>query len=294
MRLVLPYVSILRPHQWLKNTLVILPVLAAHQFDPATLSKALLAFIAFSLVASSVYVLNDFADVEADRVHPRKCKRPFASGTIPTSQVWLLGFVPLLGGGTVAVLLGTEFVLVLSGYYLVTLAYSFFLKRRIVIDICVLAGLYTFRIIAGGAATSITLSVWLLAFSVFFFLSLAAVKRQAELMDSQTYGNLNPQGRGYATADLPIVANMAISSGYVSVLVMALYLNSPTVSKLYTTPTLLWGICLVLLYWISRMVMITHRGRMHDDPIIFAIKDKVSLVCLAIIFAIALSGIIQW
>lgn len=289
-----PYFRVLRPHQWLKNGLVFLPLLVAHKFDQTTIVSALWAFIAFSLIASSVYVLNDLVDIKADRAHPRKRNRPFASGAIPTSQGPLLLLLPLLAGAAVSVSLGLEFFLVLSGYYLTTLAYSLFLKRRIVIDICILAGLYTFRIIAGGAATGISLSVWLLAFSVFFFLSLAAVKRQAELVDGVANGNVKAHGRGYTTADLPIVANMAISSGYVSVLVMALYLNSPVVSELYATPALLWGICLVLLYWLSRIVMLTHRGRMHDDPVVFAVKDHVSLICFAVIFVFAVLGARSW
>lgn len=289
-----PYLRVLRPHQWLKNALIFLPLLAAHRFDAGTITQAAMAFVAFSLVASSVYVLNDLVDVEADRSHPRKKNRPFASGAIPTKQGPVLALIPLVLGGVVAVPIGMQFIAVLTGYYAVTLAYSFFLKRRIVIDICVLAGLYTFRIIAGGAATTIPLSVWLLAFSVFFFLSLAAVKRQAELVDGIARGKVQASGRGYVTDDLPIVANMAIASGYVSVLVMALYLNSPAVSELYSSPMLLWGICLVLLYWLSRIVMVTHRGRMDDDPVVFAVKDRVSLLCGATIFLFALAGSSPW
>lgn len=289
-----PYLRVFRPHQWLKNALVFLPLLAAHQFDQQTVFKTFLALIAFSLVASSVYVLNDLVDIEADRAHPRKYNRPFASGDVPTSHGPLLLLVPLGAGAGVAALLEPWFALVLAGYYATTLAYSFFLKRRLVIDICVLAGLYTFRIIAGGAASGIPLSVWLLAFSVFFFLSLAAVKRQAELVDGVASGTIQAQGRGYTTDDLPIVANMAISAGYVSVLVMALYLNSPVVSELYASPILLWGICLVLLYWISRVVMLTHRGRMHDDPVVFAVKDPVSLICFAAVLVIAIAGTRPW
>lgn len=289
-----PYVRVLRPHQWLKNGLVFLPLLAAQSFTADRLSNALLAFVAFSLIASSVYVLNDLVDIQADRAHPRKRNRPFAAGTIPTSQGPVLLLLPLLVGAAISASLGTQFFLVLSGYYLMTLAYSFVLKRRIVIDICVLAGLYTFRIIAGGAATSIPLSVWLLAFSVFFFLSLAAVKRQAELVDGVAGSKLTAHGRGYTTDDLPIVASMAISSGYVSVLVMALYLNSPAVSALYATPALLWGICLILLYWISRIVMVTHRGRMHDDPVVFAVRDPDSLMCFAAVVVLAAAGTRSW
>ncbi len=289
-----PHIRVLRPHQWMKNALIFIPVLAAHQFVGETLTKALLAFVSFSLVASSVYVLNDLVDVEADRAHPRKCKRPFASGAIPVTHGPILTALPLILGSVVAYFLGWGFVAVLLGYYVVTLAYSFWLKKRLVIDICVLAGLYTFRILAGSAATDIALSVWLLAFSVFFFLSLAAVKRQAELVDGIARGKLQASGRGYTTEDMPIVAMMAISAAYVSVLVFALYLSSSSVAELYATPAALWGICLVLLYWLSRMVMVTHRGLMHDDPIVFAVKDKTSLLCFLIIMGIVAFGSRTW
>lgn len=289
-----PYFRVFRPHQWLKNGLIFLPVLAAHQFDGMTLWKALLAFFAFSFVASSVYVLNDLSDIEADRAHPRKKNRPFASGAISPKMGPILIGIPLLSGAAIALYLGRDFVLVMGLYYLVTVAYSFGLKRKIVADICILAGLYTLRIIAGGAATQIPLTVWLLAFSVFFFLSLAAVKRQAELVDGVKRGEIKASGRGYVTDDLAIISMMAIASGYLSVLVFALYLDTPAVSQLYDSATLLWGICLVLLYWISRIVMITHRGRMHDDPIVFAVKDPISLISFATVIGIALFSTVAW
>ncbi len=285
-----PYIKTMRPHQWVKNILVFLPMLAAHQFEWATLLLSLLAFISFSLVASSVYVLNDLLDLSADRAHPRKKNRPFASGSIPIAHgTWMAAELILLGA-VFAVLIGWDFFLVMAGYYLLTIAYSLHLKRQIVIDICVLAGLYTMRIVAGAAATGIPLSVWLLAFSIFFFLSLAAVKRQAELVDSAERGNLNTTGRGYHVDDLPIISMIAISAGYVSVLVMALYVNSPAVVELYANPQALWGVCAVLLYWITRTVMVAHRGHMHDDPVVYAAKDRISQICFLIIFAFVLGG----
>jgi len=172
----------------------------------------------------------------------------------------------------------------------ITTAYSLDLKRRTVIDICTLASLYTLRIVAGGAAAGIPLSVWLLAFSLFFFLSLAAVKRQAELIDTAKRGKLDVSGRGYQVDDLPLITQIAISAGYVSVLVMALYVNSPAVIDLYTYPIALWGVCLILLYWITRIVMITHRGRMDDDPVVFGAKDRVSQICFVVMLACALGG----
>jgi 4-hydroxybenzoate polyprenyltransferase/phosphoserine phosphatase len=285
-----PYVKALRPHQWLKNVLVFVPMLGAHQLDGPTFLSSLLAFICFSLVASGVYVLNDLLDLSADRAHPRKRNRPLASGSIPIAHgTWMAAGLIILGA-ILAVFIGWNFVLVMAGYYLLTTAYSLHLKRRVVIDICVLAGLYTMRIVAGGVATAILLSIWLLAFSVFFFLALAAVKRQAELIDSAERGNLKASGRGYHADDLPIISMIAIGAGYVSVLVMILYVNSPAVVELYARPEALWGVCAVLLYWITRTVMVAHRGGMHDDPVVYAAKDRISQVCLVIILAFVLGG----
>lgn len=286
------YVKALRPHQWLKNCLVFLPMLAAHQLDAAMLVLSMLAFVCFSLVASSVYVLNDLLDLSADRAHPRKRNRPFAAGSIPLAHGTWMAVGLILLGAILAAGIGWKFLLTMAGYYLLTTAYSLQLKRRIVIDICVLAGLYTMRIVAGAVATAIPLSVWLLAFSVFFFLSLAAVKRQAELIDSAERGNLKANGRDYHVDDLPIISMIAIGAGYVSVLVMALYVNSPVVVKLYARPEALWGVCTVLLYWITRTVLVAHRGQMHDDPVVYAAKDLISQICLVVILAFVVGGAI--
>jgi 4-hydroxybenzoate polyprenyltransferase/phosphoserine phosphatase len=284
------YVKALRPHQWLKNVLVFVPMLAAHQLDSQTLLLSFLSFVCFSLVASSVYVLNDLLDLDADRAHPRKKHRPFSSGSIPIAHgTWMAAGLLILGG-LIAINISSSLFLVMVAYYLLTAAYSLHLKRRIVIDICVLAGLYTARIIAGGVATGIPLSVWLLAFSVFFFLSLAAVKRLGELIDSAQRGNLKASERGYRVDDLPIISMIAIGAGYVSVLVMALYVNSAVVVELYAHPEVLWGVCAVLLYWITRTIMVAHRGHMHDDPVVYAAKDRISQVCLLIIVGFVVAG----
>ncbi len=289
-RSVKPYIKALRPHQWLKNVLVFLPMLAAHQLDSHTFLLSLLAFVCFSLVASSVYVLNDLFDLAADRAHPRKTLRPFASGSIPIAHgTWMAAGLLLLGG-FLAINISPPFLLAMVAYYILTIAYSLHLKRLIVIDIFALAGLYTARIIAGGVATDIPLSVWLLAFSVFFFLSLASVKRQAELIDNAERGNLKASGRGYHVDDLPIISMIAIGAGYVSVLVMTLYINSPAVVELYVHSEALWGVCAVLLYWITRTVMVAHRGHMHNDPVVYAAKDRISLMCLLIILGFVLGG----
>lgn len=289
-RSLMPYMKAIRPHQWMKNILVFLPMLAAHQYTGMTFLQALLAFVAFSLVASSAYVMNDLLDLAADRAHPRKCERPFAAGAIPISHGTWMALGMLILGGLVAASLGITFLGVMVFYFIATTLYSLNLKRRTVLDIMTLAGLYTTRIIAGGVATGISLSVWLLAFSIFFFLSLAAIKRQAELVDSAKRGKLGASGRGYRVEDIPVISQVATSAGYVSVLVMALYVNSPAVVELYNTPLALWGVCLVLLYWLTRVIMITHRGHMHDDPVVFAAKDRISQVCFLLILACAAGG----
>ena len=186
--------------------------------------------------------------------------------------------------------MGVNFFIIISFYLLLTAAYSLVIKSIIVLDICVLAGLYTIRILAGGAVSSTEISVWLLAFSVFFFLSLAAIKRQAELVSVAKFNNHKVKGRGYNTEDLIIVSVIALVSGYISVLVMALYINSPNVQNLYSSPQALWGICCVLLYWLTRAVMIT-QWRMHDDPVVFVTKDLVSKICFVIIVVFASLGV---
>ena len=284
------YFKALRPHQWSKNILIFVPMLAAHKLDLSSFLSSCLAFVAFSLIASSVYIVNDLLDLNSDRIHPRKRSRPFASGAIPIVHGIQIAILCLLIGFAIAVFLGSVFLIVIGAYYMTTLAYSLVFKRKIIIDICVLAGLYTMRIFAGGAALGIDLSIWLLAFSVFFFLSLAAVKRQAELVDLGKRKETMISGRGYETHDLPIIAMISVASGYISVLVMMLYINSPNVTILYQTPEILWGVCCILLYWLTRTIMLTHRGRMHDDPVIFAATDKVSQICFLAVLGLMISG----
>ncbi|GGH63373.1 UbiA family prenyltransferase [Frigidibacter albus] len=284
------YLHALRPHQWMKNLLVFVPMFTAHQMTPGNILASLAAFVAFSLIASSVYVLNDLLDLSADRSHPRKRTRPFAAGAIPIAQGTGMAAGLLLAGILISALFGGQFLLVMLGYFALTTGYSLYLKRRLVVDICALAVLYTIRILAGGAATDLPISVWLLAFSIFLFFALAAVKRQAELVDGIASGKVTAHGRGYHVDDLPLVESMATSAGYVAVLVMALYASTGDVNELYSAPHMLWGICLVLLYWISRMVMVTHRGKMHDDPVVFAVKDPVSRSCVILMAALGIAG----
>lgn len=268
----------LRLHQWAKNVLVFVPLLTAHRLsDMGAVMTSFWAFLAFGLCASSVYLLNDMLDLEADRLHPRKSKRPFAAGQISL----LFGFacmpLLLLASGLIAYTISELFLLCLVGYYLLTLAYSFRLKTILMLDTIALAGLYTSRIIAGAAAIPVALSFWLLLFSVFLFLSLALVKRYAELEGMRRRQQLKASGRGYHVEDLSALQSFGAASGYLSVLVLALYINSPEVAALYSHPKVIWALCVLMLYWISRMWIKTHRGEMHDDPVVYALRDKISL-----------------
>ncbi len=284
------YLRALRPHQWLKNLLVFAPMFAAHQLTMSTFLHSLLAFVAFSLVASSTYIFNDLLDLPADRAHPRKRNRPFASGAVSVRHGTLMAPVLGLAGAGVASLSGLPLLALLVAYFTVTTLYSLWLKRIVALDICVLAILYTLRILAGSVASGIAASVWLLGFSTFFFFMLAGIKRQAELVDGIASGTVRPHGRSYQVGDLAIVSNLAASSGMVSVLVLALYANSEPVQLLYRTPEVLWGICPVVLFWCSRISILTQRGQMHDDPLVFAARDPVSYVCLTAIGGLALMG----
>jgi 4-hydroxybenzoate polyprenyltransferase/phosphoserine phosphatase len=279
----------LRPHQWAKNVLIIVPLLAAHRvYDHSAVLAGLAAFVAFSLCASSVYLLNDLLDLEADRAHARKSKRPFAAGDL--SILAGLVLAPCLLGAAILItaFLPPKFWLVLGTYYVLTCAYSFVLKGKVLIDALALAGLYTLRIIAGSAAVAVALSFWFLLFSVFLFLSLAFVKRFAELEALRRMQRLRAAGRGYHVEDLPLLQSLGTAAGYLSVLVLALYINSPDIQSLYSRPKLIWTLCVLMLYWVSRVWMLAQRGQMHDDPVVFALKDRQSLA-IAVLAAIAVA-----
>ena len=286
------WLKAMRLHQWVKNTLIFLPAILAHQiFSPDVLLQSVVAFIAFGLCASSVYLINDLFDLNADRHHPRKRNRPFAAGLL-SARSGLIGSAALFcGAAALAVSVGWKFAAVLAGYYLLTWAYSLRLKRAASVDVMTLAGLYTIRIIAGSAATSIPLSFWLLAFSVFIFLSLGFVKRYTELDDARQAGKSVSTGRGYTAADLPLIMTLGVAAGYCTVVVMALYINSNDSQVLYRHNKPLWLICPLLLYWISRVWLLTTRGQMQDDPVVFALRDRLSLVVLGLLGLVVLLSI---
>lgn len=285
----------LRVHQWMKNLLLFIPLMGAHAFTEADRwAMTLVGFMAFSLCASSVYIVNDLLDLESDRLHARKRRRPFASGEVPA---WLgVSLAPLLLAGSflLAWWAGWAFLGWLAVYFVLTTAYSFGLKRLILLDCIVLALLYTLRIVAGAAAAGLTLSFWLLAFSVFLFLSLAFVKRYAELHAQQEQGIDKAHGRGYYSDDASLIHTMGVTAGYGAVLVLALYLHSDEVLVLYGTPAFIWGAVPVMLYWVSWMWLQAHRGNMHDDPVVFALKDRNSLTAGAAFLAVLALGTTDW
>ena len=278
-----------RPHQWTKNVLVFVPALAGHVLlQPQVFLQCVLAFLAFGLVASGTYLINDLLDLTADRRHPTKRSRPFANGDLQITE-GLAGAVLLTGGGLLLgySMLNGLFLLALCGYMLATLWYSADLKRRAGADILCLAGLYTLRILAGSAATHVPPSFWLLAFSMFLFLSLAAAKRSTELSGLESRSARQAPGRGYVVSDLPLLLAFGVAAAYCSVLVLALYLFSQAQAE-YSRPQVLWLLCPVFLYWVSRVWLKTHRRQLHEDPVVFALTDWpsrfVALACVAIIW----------
>ena len=266
--------KLLRVHQWMKNVLLFVPTIAAHQISsPGAWLMLVAAFFSFSTCASAVYIANDLADIESDRQHPRKKRRPFASGAAPVLLGVLVAPVLLCISIVLSRFAAPGFLPWLSFYFLVTCAYSWGLKRLVLVDCLLLAMLYTLRIVAGAAAVNLPLSFWLLAFAVFLFLSLAFVKRYAELQVQLLRGTSKLHGRGYHTSDAPLVQMLGIAAGYGSAMILALYLNSDAVVRLYKAPEVIWAAVPLMLYWVSWMWLQAHRGNMHDDPVVFAVKD---------------------
>lgn len=276
------FLKALRPHQWIKNILVFAPLIAAHVTDPHALGLAVVAFFSLCACASGSYLLNDILDLPHDRQHETKRDRPLASGRLPLAHAFFLALALTLVGLASAAAVSIELLVMIACYTLVTAAYSLYLKRKTFIDMVTLASLYTIRVLVGSAAVSIPVSPWFLAFSMFFFLALAIVKRQRELLRLRTAGKEKVGGRAYFVEDLPVLAAFAGSSSFASVVVLAFYLNSSKVIELYARPELLWLLCPILIYWLGRMVLLANRGVVDDDPIVFALRDSTSwLVGLA-------------
>jgi 4-hydroxybenzoate polyprenyltransferase len=283
------WIRALRLHQWLKNLLVFVPLLSAHRWSELPLlATSALGFLCFGLAASSAYLVNDLVDLDDDRRHPTKRLRPFAAGELSIKAGALVAPCLIVGALAGALLLSPAFAAVLAGYYALTLGYSFFLKRVVMVDVVVLAMLYTIRIIAGTAMLGTALTFWLLAFSTFIFLSLALVKRYAELHGRRTRGLDEPaHGRGYHPNDLEMISALGGASGYISVLVLALYIQDEATAHLYRYPELIWLACPLLLFWVSRIWLLAHRGLMLEDPVVFAIRDRVS-IAVGLLFALVI------
>jgi 4-hydroxybenzoate polyprenyltransferase/phosphoserine phosphatase len=283
----------MRLHQWAKNALLFVPLITSHAvLQWSAVISVAVAFFAFGLCASATYIINDVLDLDSDRHHRRKKLRPFASGALSLKQA-AVGCAAMLAGGLwLAAMLPARFQLALGGYIVFTLLYSLRLKKVASIDVLTLAGLYTLRVVAGAFAASIELSFWLLAFSMFVFLCLALVKRVAELVElraKQLLGSAQhgfARGREYTVEDIGILQNLGATSGYLAVLVLALYINSPEVSQLYATPEALWLIAPLMLLWVTRLWVVTTRGYMDEDPILFAIKDPETWITAGVTAAI--------
>ena len=288
-RVALAALESLRPHQWLKNLLVFVPLAAAHRIaELGLLLPALQAFVAFSLCASAVYLANDLHDVDADRMHPHKRFRAIASGRLP--QPLAVALVPALVAATgfVAWSLGPWFCLVLVLYLSLMAGYTWRLKSIVLLDAFVLATGYALRVIAGSLAVGFSPSARLLAFCIFLFVSLALIKRYAELTLLELHTGQGARARGYRLEDQAFILTLGIACGVLSVLVLALYMGTDTIGHAYSRSQLIWLTCVLLLYWISHVWLMAHRGRMTDDPLVFAVKDRVSIIL------IVLMGVSAW
>lgn len=285
------YLKALRPHHWVKNILVFAPLIAAHMMDAQAFGLAFAAFLALSACASGNYLLNDILDLPDDRQHETKRARPLASGQVSIKYAFLLAFVLIFAGLAAAAAVSAELVGMITVYLVLAGAYSLYLKRKIFIDVMILASLYTIRVLAGAAAVSVSLSSWFLAFSFFFFLALAIIKRHRELFDLWQVGREKLSGRAYFVKDLPVLTALAGASSFASVVVLALYINSPEIGERYARPEILLLLCPLAIYWLGRIMLLANRGVMDDDPIVFAMRDHTSWLvgaAAAVIFAGAL------
>ena len=283
--------KIIRPHQWVKNVLVFTPLLMSHNFDFNNLILSTKAFIIFSLIASSIYVINDIVDLKSDQNHPFKKYRPLAAKLITVNHCKILILI-LLALVTVLLLnVNKEFIMIIISYFILSNLYTFFFKKIVIIDLLILSLLYTSRILGGGYIADTSTSLSLLLFSVFFFTSLAAVKRLIELVNIIRFKRKKIHGREYTIKHKKMIYWIAILTGWISILVLIFHINSPVVIKQYSFPDILWIICFVMLFWISRIIYVSNKGQIKDDPIVYAISDKISYLCLAIILFIFWLGV---
>lgn len=281
----------IRVHQWLKNLLVFVALLTSFRLtDPAAIGEAIMAFFAFSLCASAIYVVNDLLDLDADRAHPRKRFRPFAAGRIPIAQGLGAAAFLLAGGLALAAFESAGLLAVLLVYLATTTAYTWRFKSQALLDVVVLAVLYVMRIVGGAYAIGVPTSVWLLAFALFVFLSLALAKRCSELVSMQTLGRDRARGRGYRIEDLRVLWPVGIATGVCSVLVFALFISADELPAHYAAPSLMWLVALGLFYWLAYLWLKTSRGDLLDDPLVFAIKDGGSRWALTFVVGMTLAA----
>ena len=300
------WLKAIRLHQWAKNVLIFLPLILAHLRAPGLIVGAAVAFLSFGLCASATYIVNDLLDLEADRQHPSKRRRPFASGDLSAlagvavvavflaaslALALLVPYVIAAISPSSSLLFPHKFLVWLGIYFVTTLAYSLRLKRAVLVDVIVLSGLYTIRILAGSAATGVGVSTWLAGFSIFFFLSLAFVKRFAELENLRERGGATAGGRGYHVADIEQLRSFGSASGYASVVVLTLYISNLDAAQLYEHTNRLWLLVPVLLLWISRLWLTASRGELNEDPVVYAITDRRSLLLGVVVIAIVLSAL---
>tara|TARA_Y100000816_G_C26102856_1_gene585020 strand:+ start:1191 stop:2102 length:912 start_codon:yes stop_codon:yes gene_type:complete len=283
--------KITRPYQWVKNILIFIPMLMSHQLTIDNFILSIKAFIIFSLIASSIYVINDIADLESDKKHPYKKHRPLAAGLINLNQCKILIFILLLISSFFLLSTNLNFFFLIISYFIISNLYTFLFKKYIYVDLLILSMLYTLRIIAGGVITDISVSIWLLSFSVFFFISLASVKRQIEIMNLKKVNEKKISGRGYSLQNENTINKISIFSGCISILVLIFYINSPQILKLYSSPIFLWGMAFMMFFWITRIIYIAKKGKIKDDPIVYAINDKISYLCLFFILCVIWLGI---
>jgi 4-hydroxybenzoate polyprenyltransferase len=281
----------IRVHQWAKNILLLAPLLMSHRLNASSIAAVIAAFFCFSFMASANYLVNDLLDIESDRRHPVKRFRPFAAGDLPVSSG--IALILLLVATSLAIVprLPHVFALWLGVYIVVTMAYSFYLKRIALVDVLMLSGLYTLRLLAGGAASGTAISHWLAGFAIFLFLSLAMVNRFSELENLRERGIAATHGRGYLAADLEQIRSFGTSSATAAVVVFSLYISRPDVTALYKHAGRLWLIVPLMLYWLYRVWLLGSRGEMNDDPVIFALRDRVSLAVGACVLAVALLAV---
>lgn len=280
----------IRLHQWIKNILIFVPLVLAHVFRLPKLADAALAFLSFSLCASATYILNDLLDIEADRRHPKKRLRPFAAGDLSVFGGIALVAVLLAASFTGAAFLSREYLAWLLVYLFTTLAYSLRLKRVALVDVLVLSGLYTLRLLAGAAAVRVPISPWFAAFAVFLFLSLAIVKRFSELQNVRVRNGSLANGRGYLLSDIEQLRSFGTVSGMAAVVIFTRYISGGDTTGLYRHPSRMWLIVPLLIWWIFRVWLLASRGELDEDPVIFAVTDRMSLLiwmCVAVIAVLA-------